>query len=366
MNDQINAHLFLPGSATPDTLQEIYPEAVLTALRREPAQEVQARLTALTASGPLPFETADAYDVIRGRVVRAAWETYTTAARATGILDEDVVARLKSPRHEQFLSAMAECEAAWILSAKLGFDVGPRTPESAGARRPEFPVRKSGQVITVEVKAPWDRPPEAEMYMYDPAAPMARVIAEAYKQFSKDGPNLLVVVPTLFRPVIRDTLIASFLGSDRITVVVGPDGKGRDLGVKFFPDGPLLKRWGDAGARYKRIGAILVIDEVIGDYRTPGGRADLHAFHRLFVIHNPNSTHPIPPVFFGGHPQFVPNDGRMVWSKPWDSTDYARELARQERRIDRMDRISWPDPEERKRMSAGLDLVARALVGPSQ
>src|SRR5262245_24254830 len=118
--------LLLPETYSPDTLREAFPEPILIGLRNRASADVPARVRRLTASGPLPRDPYDADRVAERRVQRAAWEAYTATAKATGVLDEDVIRRLRSPRHDQFVAAMAECMATWVLG-DLGFSVGPRT-----------------------------------------------------------------------------------------------------------------------------------------------------------------------------------------------------------------------------------------------
>ncbi len=91
---------------------------------------------------------------------RIAWSKYVDAARACGMFEaphgKDLTTRLAHVDDDQFRSAMAECQAAWYLSSKLGLSVSAR-PRGKGTSVLELLVTLPDGDVLVEVKSPCQR-----------------------------------------------------------------------------------------------------------------------------------------------------------------------------------------------------------------
>ncbi|MCC6751551.1 MAG: hypothetical protein IT371_28120 [Deltaproteobacteria bacterium] len=146
---------------------------------------LRERYDAVTASGPYPSEPSRARRLRIWRARRAAWEAYLDAADATGLLDDDLVARLTGDDEAGFRSATSEAMACWVLAGKLGLQVQPRPP---GRKRRLLDLAAEGTVGTfrVEVKAPTEVPiPESGVWSGDDSAVLVDCLRQANEQFAE-------------------------------------------------------------------------------------------------------------------------------------------------------------------------------------
>src|SRR5262245_16432682 len=108
-----------------DLLADLFTDEVIERLRSAPqTKALKYRVLVITLERPIQVPWIPAH--------RAAWMAYLDAAATCGLLADphakDLVARLTSVDDEQFRSAMAECQAAWYLTKKLGLDATARPP----------------------------------------------------------------------------------------------------------------------------------------------------------------------------------------------------------------------------------------------
>ena len=174
----------------------------------------------------------------------------------------------------------------------------------------------------------------------------------ANKQFAKDRPNILALVPCLRLPCFshRNGLVKAAFGQSKITWPVNTQtGEAGPTDVKFFPDGRFLntERPGgkplkpDGFPGYRRISVVICIEETIAErYPFPDPFAlldennrgalwpyweqarDLHSSfenrawieHNVLVLHNPYAYHALPHDLFGECPQLVPVGDVMKWT----------------------------------------------------
>ncbi len=92
------------------------------------------RCEVLTARGSATSDPGVDRKVRVLRARRAAWETYLDSADACGLLDVDLLARLRGRDDDDFRGAIAECLSAWVLSTCLGYRLTPR-PAGRGTHR---------------------------------------------------------------------------------------------------------------------------------------------------------------------------------------------------------------------------------------
>jgi hypothetical protein len=302
--------------------------------------ELLRRIASLTARGAYPADPVLRDRVRHLRARRAAWDVYVGAAASVGLLDADVAGRLKSAEPEQFRSAMAECETAWLLAGRLGVPLEPR-PAGRKTRQLELKATFGGLTFSVEVKAPALKGGPIEGGVVPPAAELGKALDEANSQFSKEGANLLVLVPdrAAAAGTMRWKLMTQFYGEPVVVWDVdrstgrGVLGPGR---ADFRPNGKLLKRW-PTEPRFTRTSAVLCIEERVATrYPNPwdpehwrrslsldefeqmrrrfwGPTNEAWIEHSVQVLHNPNTPYPLPQNVFGDLPQFVADADQMVW-----------------------------------------------------
>ena len=250
------------------------------------------------------------------RAVRRVWTDYLPTADSLGLLDgrhgRDVIGRLRSTDCENFRSAMSECLASWYLARVLGFSIVPRPAGRSGSRL-EFAVSGPGFDMHAEVKAPRRDWPEEGASCGDESDMLQGALEAANKQFASGVHNLLIVVPRFRMPVHseRDQITTAFFGNLVYKWPVDPErGVIEDAGYdEFVPSGHFLKHygWGDEAAapRYRRVSAVLVIEETVGVSGIE---------HEALVVHNPFAEHSIPESIWGDIPQLVVRGESMEWT----------------------------------------------------
>jgi hypothetical protein len=312
---------FSSVSVTPDVLREVFTDAILTRLNqaRLPSELLLYRLAVLGASGPYPADPLQADNAWGLRVQRAAWDAYVSAAAGIGLFEgadgRELVSRLTGLNDAGFRSAMAECMAAWFLAGKMGLPLEPR-PEGRPGRTLELLIQLEGG-IRCEVKSPFRSRGGGVFQLDDDYAALRETVDESSRQFQEAVKNLLIIVPSLRTPVGRDHLVRAFLGDFGLTFRID---RARGAAIEpprpaFFPRGRLLRRWApEREPRFTRIAAIMCIEEIIRDYRTPGGGLDRRMDHHVMVLHNPFAQETLPADIFEGYPQMIRVRDEMVWS----------------------------------------------------
>jgi len=343
---------FIPPA---DPLREVFTEDVRRTWRESLDQDILHRLQVLCACGPYPSDSTAAIQLRRLRAQEAAWETYLFTAFACGMFEGDrgkeLRSRLASRDPEDFRSAMAECEACWFLAGRMRLPVDPVAPGRRGKNLDMRVVFGNGD-FGVEVKAPHRERPLRGMWCGDDSDKISQAMEAANKQFDRQKPNLLCIVPTLRSRMFserRDLLKAAF-GQSMITWQVNP--RTAEYGpthVEFQPDGKFLntERPGgkplkpDGFPGYRRISAVICIEEKLAEKyplsipffalddelrhsmmphweRT----RDLHFSeenevwidHDVLVLHNPYAYHSVPQDIWSEFPQLVPVDDLMQWT----------------------------------------------------
>lgn len=273
----------------------------------------------LAAGGPPPSDDAYLADVVaRRRACKAALDAYVTAADASGLLDANMVERLRSSEERNFRSARAECVACWLLAGKLGYPVAPVVGGGRAGKQVEFTATTPHGPLTIEVKAPRVDIPPGGIWSGNDADTLATVMREAAGQFGKGRCNVLVIVPQLRTPVYARREQLERLIGDRVMFVpvrTDPNGDVPEPHPGFVPRGLLVRpgKDGPNGTRlpaHTRVSAVVSIETGLSER---GGR--WFEDHRVTVVHNPNADVPVPDATFARFPQLVRvSDEEMVWT----------------------------------------------------
>jgi hypothetical protein len=248
---------------------------------------------------------------------RSAWEKYATAGYRTGLLGEgqsanELLGRLRSPKHDEFGGAMAELCAVWYLTANCGLSIAPR-PRGRGRRIGDFAI-SSDPPVYVEVK--WCYSPGPPPYrdetgrlcfvsVGDDSERLRGCIDDANEAFSAGSCNLLVVVPELDIGLFADPRQAISAVYGEFGVAMAFDAKsGAPTGspdFTFLPEGKLL-RWDSTrgGPRFTRVSAVAFLEESLQCAGVEG-----QVVHHFWVCHNPFAKAAVDPMVFGGQWQLV-------------------------------------------------------------
>lgn len=343
----------------PDPLRAVFTREVIWRWLGESkrSNSVQVRLEVLEACGPRPSDPLMAVRVLELRAWRAAWETYLFSSFASGMFEghrgRDLRARLTSPDDDDCRAAFSECLTCWWLAGFMKFDVHP-IASGRGPKNLDFRIQSPSGEIGVEVKAPF-RQRVGDFWCGGDADKIVQCMEQANKQFDKNTPNILVLVPALRTSMCsnRRDLVRAAYGESVITIPVDTrTGKGGDPRWEFsphgkflnpkLPDGRLLKR--DGLPAYRRISAIVCIEEtVVAKYPDPrpvllaasvakrdrgelmnlfvrardaylSPENEMWIDHRAVVLHNPHAYHPITEDVWSAIPQLVVQGEGMIWT----------------------------------------------------
>jgi hypothetical protein len=181
-----------------DVLGDVFDDAVLNRLAtlRGATTAQRERLAVLTARDVLPETDPRSGQLRYWRAKRSAWDVYLTAAAAVGLLDDDLKQRLGGDDDDGFRGAIGECLACWYLTGVPGLKISGRGQGRPG-KLPDFHVVTPNGELTAEVKAPYEEPPRNATWSGDASDLVASVIDTANRQFGSDGPNLLILAPSL-------------------------------------------------------------------------------------------------------------------------------------------------------------------------
>ncbi len=336
-----------------DILEDVFPLAVRDQWRKrwlvKPSDELLERLNILCACGPRPICDYQAHLLGYWKACKSAWHTYMLTAFACGVFEvkgQSLRGRLTSDDPNGFRGAMAECMACWFLAGRMKLPLSPYAPGRDGSNL-EMQLVFDTFRVGVEVKAPQCERPHEIAFHADDSAKIAAAIASANKQFSKDCPNILVLVPRLRRPIdqCRNDLIRAAIGQTVIQwdVPLRDDLEPGPTRQVFVPSGKLLNPIkGDGEPGHRRISLILVIEEMVQErhpmpmdlvilatrYKNHSlielierknklNRSPLNISridHNVLVVHNPHAYHPLNNDWFGEFPQLDAKKNARAWS----------------------------------------------------
>ena len=295
-----------------DVIREVFPSEVLERLRsvRNPSEDLKLRVAVLTVRESEPV-VGQSW-VHTDQKLKAAWKTYLQTAFAVGLFEgehgKDLLGRMRSPKAENFRSAMAECTGAWFLTKKRNLTVEPR-PTGRIGHPLEFCIRHTEGDIYVEVKAPYRRARQ-RAWVGDDSDKLQEALKSANKQFQCGTRNLLIIVPTLRISVFefRSQIIQAFFGETAIKFLIDRN-TGSGVGspyLEFQPSGHFLKI-GKPNSEpfFTRTSAVLCIEEIGGDRQIE---------YNALIVHNPHAQYAIPEALWNGLPQFVERGDEMVWT----------------------------------------------------
>jgi hypothetical protein len=328
-----------------DPLREVLcPEVIERWVEAASTPELVERLQIATARRELPE-----HPVVRRRVRfllarRVAWDAYLCAADVHGLLDSELIERLRSLDPDKFRPALAECTVAWYLSARLDLSLAPR-PAGRNRRVLELAIKEAAGDISVEVKSPSmpERPAQAAAVPPE-RAEFEWALRKANRQFPKSGRNLLIVVPrrqSMFT-TLEHELVRALIGEHVISFAVDRKTGGAigDTKTEFWSTGRLTR--GEQPV-YTRVSAVMCLEEfpvtrfpsAAELYFVQGARAShtlneaaarefadqnsVRMDHAVVVVHNPNAREAIAPELFGAARQLVVAPGGMRWigARPW-------------------------------------------------
>ncbi len=289
------------------------------------ARRLTQRFRVLTAHGPNPADPQCPVNVAGLRARRAAWEAYVDVADAVGLLDEDLIERLRTPSDDPFRGAMAEAFAAWFFAARLKCQLVPRPAGRRGAkgaiRQLDFEARNGQLAMNIEIKAPYVAPDAVEVSDIAEIAALQEVVAKAGEQFEREKANVAVVVPEFRFPVDRMAIERALLGQRALRVTVPRDLRAPRVppAFTFVQDGKLAKLYRDSDQflpRQTRIGAVMVLKDELPVALSRFRENDAQALRvSCLVVHNPYAIVPIPLDAFGDLPQLRSIDEEtMAWS----------------------------------------------------
>jgi hypothetical protein len=240
-----------------DPLKAVFTPEIRDDWRKALNDELLYRLRVLGACGPYPSDRARTEELRCLRARKAAWEAYLFTAYAWGMLEgergKEVRNRLASTDAECFRSAMAECMVCWFLAGRKELPLSPDAPGRNG-RNLDMRIVVNAIDVGVEVKAPFREQSKERFWWGDDSDKIVVALKTANKQFAKDRPNILALIPCLRRPCFshRHDLVRAAFGQSKITWQVNTQtGEGGPTEVKFFPDGQFLNTERPGGKRLK-------------------------------------------------------------------------------------------------------------------
>jgi hypothetical protein len=308
-------------------LDDVFTDDVLARLRskRNQSAALQDRIAILDAREDPGARLSERSWQRTLLAQRAAWARYVDAMHAAGMLDDDMVARLRGEDDNGFRSALSECLTCHLLSRVLRLAVLGRGDGQPG-KVPDLRVRHADADITIEVKSPFAEKPDSGGFFGDPIHLLTSAVDTANKQFAKGHANVLALVPFV-HPIVfngREPFVRALLGESTIsytldkttgTVIDGPTWK-------FAPNGKLLYLWKDKtlnskNPRFTRVGAVLVVREVLHEERHCQEDFAARVELRWFVLHNPYGVIPVPSDLWGECAQLVCERDEIRWTDGW-------------------------------------------------
>lgn len=325
----------------------------------KPSQALQHRVAVLTACGPYPSDEQEAYRVKCLRSIRAAWEVYLEAAFSCGMFEgkrgTDLRERLVGIEDEGFRSAFAECMTCWFLAGRMRLDVG-GLAKGRDARMLDMNAELPEGRVGIEVKAPSrELPTGTTTWCGDDSDKIRQCLEAAERQFAKDGPNILVIAPSLRTTMFtdRNVLVRAVYGESVLVFDVNTEQGGLvNQRLEFSPRGKFLNTQQPGGKRlkpdgfpaYRRVSAVLCIEERVRErypfpadeflacripdcdrgemFRRAKRKLALHYSdanevwidHNILLLHNPYAYYSISESLWIDFPQLVPREDHMEWT----------------------------------------------------
>ena len=297
-------------------LSEVFPPEYVDSLRRRQGDHARRLLDILTSGLPLPSDDEKRWHAQFRVAERSELAACLSAAKRCGLLDGDLLGRLRDRHSSQHRSALAEARACRFFNEARGLSLQPR-PQGRGGKVLDFGATLTSQNILVEVKAPYVPVPESGSWSGDDAGVLQECLEEANTQFAEERANVLVIVPSLRTPLYahRLQLVKAFIGRPVMNLTIDVS-TGQAIGdvspgfvrsgrfVALYPDGA-----GEPRRRFTRVSAVLTIE--------PWRQLDDHAVrvdYDVLVVHNPFGQVRLEPGFFGDVPELVPKGSHMEWT----------------------------------------------------
>lgn len=314
-----DALAYVYDAATIERFHEFLAAAHANSADERNVTHVRWLVQVLTTRGEPPREDPSQAQLHARRLAsRRALDAYVSAADVCGVLDANVVERLRSSEERNYRSARAECLTAWFLAGKLGHRVAPIAGGGRARKQLEFGATTHEGPLAVEVKA--SRVDVAWKFVRgDDFKALEKDMRDASDQFGKGSRNLLVLVPDLRMPVHAHRPQIEKLIGDRVMVVpvaLQRDVRAPDPYPSFVPRGRFVRpgKVAEDGTRlpaHTRVSAVMTIEVVLVE----DGKRPTFIDHKVLVVHNPNAEQPIDPRTFGDYPQLVKiNEEEMVWT----------------------------------------------------
>lgn len=272
------------------------------------------RVLAPVASGRDFLDDAEDRYIRFLRAQRASMEAYFLAAAKINILDNDVLARLRSKDAMQAIQARAECMAAFVLQTMSAHTISGKSKAPHG-KVPDFGLQIRGEHYFVEVKAPIILAPMDLVHEIDDYRFVRQVVVKAAEQIPPAGPGIIVLCPTRTGfPIRRRDLTSALYGPIMGTAAVTP-AKGQPVPSEIPPElsGALTKCYRNSDgaivrARTRVSGIVCIRERFDNDALLPG--MDLE----VYGLENPFAKHPFPRDLLEGVPLCQFDGTTLAWS----------------------------------------------------
>lgn len=298
-------------------LDTLFTPDVLERLKRQPSEETRDRVIVLTATDPDGVDEPTRHWNRYLRARREAWNSYVTCTSDYGLLDEDLRVRLTGVDENNFRSGLAECMTCWFVTQVLGLPPLHR-PAGRPGRMLDLGIGLPDGDIRVEVKSPFAKPPDIDGAFWgtDYSKRLdTSLIKKADEQFEQGCRNILFIVPFV-QPVVFDRaeFVATYIGERGIAFTVD-----RATGMMVGEPEPQIRTSGKLlriqrpKPLFTRVGAVVSLREKLYEHLV-GDEIVLEVQPMWFVIHNPNTPHPIPTDIWHDCPQLVVEGEAMYWT----------------------------------------------------
>jgi hypothetical protein len=301
-------------SAQSKWFRQMYPRSVVERIRRKIPKGERDRgvFYFLTARNPA------------ARLRRIEFNKFLEVAFRHGALDNDLTARLRSPKWDQFIQAHNELFAAYFFESIAQFNIVFR-PAGAGRSVGEFMLLSDKDEIFVEVKSPYRETPEAVWCGSDKSV-VRECVKKAYRQIPKTGQKTLVVLSGKLSIPISEPqsgIIQALYGDPIITVPLAASTLGKPR-PSFIRNGLFQPN------QQRSLSAVATLEQTITDEYLnsvlrnviSGGEVPINSNanrlkldYVLRIYHNPYARAPIDKTHFPGFSQFAPaSDGtKLEW-----------------------------------------------------
>lgn len=252
---------------------------------------------------------------------RKAWTNYLDAAFRCRLFADphgkDLTRQLTSVDDDQFRSAMAECQAAWYLSMKLGLKVSAKPPGEGNKVLDLLARLPDGNDVHVEVKSPLrEGIADGVARELDDSDILEDRLADASRKFKKRTSNLVMLVGRLTLGVhARRFFLKAFYASEKMVIPILANGTTGPARIEYDLTGLFLKVWpGEEGPRHTRVGGVLFVQDDISSPVSTESQCVYRVDNNALMMHNPRALQPLPEEPWGDCPQLVLRDDVMEWT----------------------------------------------------